>query len=199
MQEQDNPPEEWRPVPGWEDIYSVSNLRRIRRDIGGLGTWPGRILIGHERNGAQCLISGSRREELSVARLVQQAFPILTPGEEWQPVIGYEGCYEVSNLGRIRSLKSRSGRPRQRLLKSHSFNRDYARVLLFRNGSGQTHAVHRLVAKAFLGPVPEGKEVNHKDGMKANNRTQNLEYVTAAENISHARHLGLARRGERRQ
>ncbi len=73
--------------------------------------------------------------------------------------------------------------------------RGYLRVKF----AGRLHCVHRLVAVAFLGPVPAGKEVNHKDGDKLNNRPENLEYVTRSQNMLHANEKGLApkRKGDR--
>ena len=60
-----------------------------------------------------------------------------------------------------------------------------------KNGQRVMRSVHRLVAEAFIGPCPEGLEVNHKNGQKQDNRPENLEYVTTAENLSHARTTGL--------
>lgn len=100
--------------------------------------------------------------------------------EEWLPVVGFEGKYEVSNLGRIRSLRS------GRLLHIGSPSRGYPRIML---GQKATR-VHRVVAAAFLGPCPPGKEVNHKNGIKNDPRLDNLEYVTRSENILHAVKIG---------
>ncbi len=192
MQEQDNPPEEWRPVPGWERIYSVSNLGRIRREVGVQGSWAGRILISHERNRTQVLEHGGRREQTSAIRLVEKAFPDDRPDEEWRPVVDYEGWYEVSNLGRVRGLRTNFGRARRRVLKCGK-RKAYPTAWLSKDNTVQSHFVHRLVAAAFIGPRPPGEQVNHKDGVGTNNRPQNLEYVTASENQLHALGLGLAR------
>lgn len=101
------------------------------------------------------------------------------PTEEWKPVVGYEGLYEVSSLGRVRS--------RQGLLRQSLANR-YPSVHLSRDGKQATHRVHRLVASAFI-PNPDGREtVNHIDGDRTNNAALNLEWVTTSENVRHAHH-----------
>lgn len=110
-------------------------------------------------------------------------------GEEWREIPGLEGTgYEVSNLGRVRSIvlmvgsKDRRGYPTASLRRvSDAFGE--------RNGSAWN--VHVLVARAFLGRRPAGLEVNHKDGCLTNNRADNLEYVTHLENCRHAHRLGL--------
>jgi hypothetical protein len=107
--------------------------------------------------------------------------------ENWLPVPGYEGHYEVSDLGRVRSLKP----GRQRVLESQS-DRGYRRVALSLNAAEWRPRVHQLVALAFLGPAPEGLEVCHRDGVRDNNVPSNLKYGTSAENradaIAHGTH-----------
>lgn len=106
--------------------------------------------------------------------------------EEWRPVVGYEGQYEVSNLGRVRSLarEVKNGRGvrrlRERILKPRRRNQyGHAGVVL----TGQRHrTVHSLVAEAFIGPRPEGLEVRHLNGDRTDNRATNLAYGTRSEN-----------------
>jgi len=119
--------------------------------------------------------------------------------ERWLPVVGYEGIYDVSNLGRIRRMKKGPGALVGRILKESLGDCGYMDVGLHKDGSQHTVKVHRLVSAAFLGECPDGKEVNHRDGVKPNNAATNLEYVTQSENALHAYRNGLkvAVHGER--
>jgi len=97
--------------------------------------------------------------------------------EIWRPALGYEAYCEVSSHGRVRDMRTKELRP-QRLLKG------YPGVTI--NGIKKTVTVHSLVAAAFIGPRPEGKQVNHKDGVKTYNYWKNLEYMSSKENIKHS-------------
>ena len=102
--------------------------------------------------------------------------------EEWRSIPGYPE-YEASSLGRIRSLKS----GKARIIKQHSHCKGYLRAAL-KNENGKYHCIcsHRYIALAFI-PNPEGlPEVNHKNGKKADNRPENLEWVTSSYNHLHA-------------
>lgn len=104
--------------------------------------------------------------------------------ERWVQITGYEGLYEVSDMGRVRSLKraTTSGR----ILKQCKGHGGYSKVSLSRNNKRKTYAVHRIVATAFV-PMVNGKnEVNHINGDKRDNRADNLEWCTRAENEMHA-------------
>lgn len=112
--------------------------------------------------------------------------------EIWKDVVGYEGFYEVSNLGRVRSLREHV--PKGKILTPFD-NGGYDRVTFRINYKQKNLLVHRLVAKAFI-PNPCNKEVvNHKDGNKKNNCVSNLEWVTKEENTVHAIALGLRPKG----
>lgn len=98
--------------------------------------------------------------------------------ELWRPVVGYEGLYEVSNLGRVKGRKG--------FIKPKIGRNGYARTDLWKDGRRYRPSIHRLVAQTFL-PNPETKpQVNHLDGNKLNNAVSNLEWCTAQENILHA-------------
>ena len=114
--------------------------------------------------------------------------------EEWRAIPGYEGLYEVSSEGRVRSLdrvisctRSDSAGPFGRDLQGRELKQSTDRtgrlsVNLSRNGRARKRRVHTLVAEAFVGPRPEGLEVCHGDGDPSNNRVSNLRYGTASEN-----------------
>lgn len=109
--------------------------------------------------------------------------------EIWKPVPGYEEWYKVSNHGRVMSFKRW---PDGRLKKPSQIRSGYFTVGFTRRGITKTVYVHQVVAEAFIGPCPEGMQINHIDGDKANNRAENLEYVTPRENLKHAKdELGM--------
>ena len=114
--------------------------------------------------------------------------------EIWKSVDGYEGLFEVSSFGRVRSVQKRDRRGhlhKSRIMKQQMSKTGYRIVTFTVNGKGSTKKVHRLVATAFL-PNPENKpEVNHLDGNTCNNNVSNLEWATPSENILHSfRELG---------
>ena len=111
--------------------------------------------------------------------------------EEWRSVVGYEGWYEVSNLGRIRNVKKRQGTVVGRMMSPSTNRHGYSYVCLRQDNEQKTALVHRGVMAAFVGPCPDGLETNHKDGIKGNCQRSNLEYTTSSENQRHAYRLGL--------
>lgn len=112
--------------------------------------------------------------------------------EQWRPVLGYEGYYEVSDFGRVRSLDriGAQGRRYQGTILAQMRGRTgYRQVNL--HCSGQvTHLVHRLVLLAFAGPAPEGMEVRHRNGDRADNTLANLAWGTHLENMRDQREHG---------
>jgi hypothetical protein len=105
--------------------------------------------------------------------------------EIWKDVPNYEGHYQVSNLGRVKSLKS----GKDKILKPKGNGRGYLQVGLRKEGERKFFLIHRLVMLLFVGE--SDLEVNHKNGIKADNRLENLEYCTRSENMTHAYSIGL--------
>lgn len=114
--------------------------------------------------------------------------------EIWKDIEGWEGLYQISTLGRIKTLprtvkagsKNKLRTTKKRILKGHINYRGYAQTTLLDGKRKQRIAVHRLVGFAFI-PQIKGKDfINHKNGIKADNRLENLEWVTAQENKDHS-------------
>jgi hypothetical protein len=115
--------------------------------------------------------------------------------EQWKPVVGYEGFYEVSNQGRIRSVDRITNSSirhndhvvkKGKMLKLNLKRGGYLAVDLSKENVKKTKTVHRIVAEAFI-PNPEDKyTVNHINGNKSDNRVENLEWATSSENSIHA-------------
>ena len=119
-------------------------------------------------------------------------------GESWRPVVGYEGLYEVSDHGRVRSITrevtyktGRSCAIKGRLRALTPDAQGYLHVSLSRSGVVKHFYVHRLVGEQFV-PNPTGlPEINHEDRDKSNNTSGNLTWVTRLGNVEHARKSGL--------
>lgn len=117
--------------------------------------------------------------------------------EIWKDVFGYEGLYQVSNLGRVKSLERKvwngySYRTQKSKIISYSINsHGYVIVNLYKNNDRKHYQIHRLVAIAFIENPEYKPEVNHKDGIKINCYESNLEWCTHSENNIHSyRELG---------
>lgn len=119
--------------------------------------------------------------------------------ELWKDVRGYEGFYQVSSIGRVKSLERVGYGGRifpERILKQNPDSYGYPFVGLHKNGQSKTRCVHRLVAEAFIPNPLHLKEVNHKDENKWNNHVLNLEWCTTKYNLTYGHRLDCAR-GER--
>jgi len=129
--------------------------------------------------------------------------------EEWRAVVGYEGSYQVSSLGRVRSLDrvvlcapGRWGRAYKRrcpstILKQYQEVGGYPKVNLHLGERQISVNVHRLAAEAFFGECPEGKEASHLDGDRGNNAKSNLLWETRSENHRRKRAHGTSLQGSR--
>lgn len=94
--------------------------------------------------------------------------------EEWKDIEGYEGLYQVSNLGRVKSLWF----DKEKILKAYKNRYGYLCIGLCKYGKKKTYKIHRLVASAFIENSNNYPEVNHKDEVKTNNNVNNLEWCT---------------------
>lgn len=108
---------------------------------------------------------------------------INTTNEVWK-TIAEKPLYSVSNLGRIRRDVPSRTHP-SGILKP-GFRKGYAFVTFYAAGIQYKKQVHTLVAEAFIGPRPDGHQINHKNGVKHDNRSDNLEWITASQNIRHS-------------
>ena len=107
--------------------------------------------------------------------------------EIWKDVLGYEGIYQCSSLGRVKSLSriDKSGHNRKEIIrKLHSDEFGYLRVPLYKDGKCKNKQVHRLVWETFNGKIPEDMQVNHINEIKSDNRLSNLNLMTCKENIN---------------
>lgn len=114
--------------------------------------------------------------------------------EVWKDVVGHEGLYEVSNLGRIRSLpRITTSRPMKGKLLSTATKdtKRYEKVCLSYNGNYKYYKVHQVVARAFIDNPENKPQINHIDGNRHNNKVDNLEWVTSTENNSRAKKHGM--------
>lgn len=107
--------------------------------------------------------------------------------EQWKDITGYEGIYQISNFGRVKSLARYTIQKHyleEKILNQHENKKidGYMVVDLYKDGKRKKFYVHRLVAQEFIGNIPEGYEIDHKDINKKNNNVNNLKIVTHKEN-----------------
>lgn len=123
--------------------------------------------------------------------------------EEWKDIAGYEGLYQVSTLGRVKSLARISAQGHQLLekyLKPRRCTTGYFQVCLSKNGNLAYKDIHRLVAQAFIPNLENLPQVNHKDESRTNNCVDNLEWCTAKYNANYGtrnERVAEARKGQR--
>ena len=99
--------------------------------------------------------------------------------EAWADIKGYEGLYEISNCGRVRSLKNNI------LLKPHKDTKGYYQAFIYKDGKRKCYLIHRLVAQAFIPNPLNLKEINHKDENPLNNNADNLEWCNRKYNVNY--------------
>ena len=114
--------------------------------------------------------------------------------EVWKDIPNYEGLYQVSDHGRVKSLK-RERVVKDKILNSYLDRYGYSRLFLCKEGKRKTVYIHQLVAMTFLNHIPNGHEivVDHIDNDKSNNRIENLQLITQRENVSKDRKIGTSK------
>lgn len=118
----------------------------------------------------------------------------------WKPVTGYQDIYEVSDAGRVRSLRridARGWRRKSVLLRPVTHKSGLRYVIFCKHGKMRTHKIHRLMLEAFVSPCPEGMECRHLNGNPADNRLENLCWGTHKENMQDKHRHGTQPYGEK--
>lgn len=105
--------------------------------------------------------------------------------EVWKPIPNFEGLYDVSNFGRVKSLPRNGTISKSRILKPLKKKSGYLDIVLQKNGKRTYKHIHQIVALTFIPNPLDKPQVNHKDGNKYNNHVNNLEWNTASENLNH--------------
>jgi len=141
----------------------------------------------------------SKREiKMKLFKTIKRKILKLWYPEKWKPIKNYEGLYEISNYGRVRSLdrtiKHPTGKDNKRyghIMKLKINKSGYYHIGLRKEGKRKWFTVHRLLALAFIENSKAKNQINHIDGIKTNNNIKNLEWVTIQENHDHAWNTGL--------
>ena len=196
--------EQWAKIPEYPD-YEISNNAEIFR-VG--KTKRIQIKVCADKGSVYACLKGPKgSHQVNVKRILNMCFEDHVykdhevddlPGEVWRDVVGWENSHEVSNLGRIRT-KERTRASKQgsvsyvvpKIKETYLDEDGYERVCLYEDNRNKLLGVHRIVAEAFV-PNPENlPQVNHKNGLKADNSESNLEWVTGQSNIQHSIEAGL--------
>lgn len=198
----------WKDIPGYEGLYQLSTLDRVKR----VSRYDDRNkflpeMILKPKLNRKCIMYGLTKDKkinyLNLKYIRNLTFPTEKSfNSEWKPVIGFEEYYEVSNGGGVRSKEYEeivNGKHVHRYPKDlkQFINTDGYYVVKLRDN--KHHAVHRLVAEAFVDNMDNLPEVDHIDANRKNNNYTNLRFVTHRDNIRHTIELGNRLLGNTRE
>lgn len=197
--------EQWSKIPEFPN-YEISNFGEIFR-VGKTKRTPVKVSANKGYLYASLAYAQNKSKQVNVKRIMDMCFEDHVfkdyscedlEGEIWKDVVGWEESHEVSNLGRIRTkdrvMSSRGGSEAhvtQKIKKTYFDKDGYERVSLYEDNRTKLLGVHRIVAEAFI-PNPDNlPQVNHINGIKADNNAENLEWISNKGNIRHSIQLGL--------
>lgn len=212
QEEVDNLDEIWKPLKDYIDYYLISNTGKVKslRRNRLLKCTPKNTVIlcvdyeSQEVTINELLLKNFEKYEILYAptkRCEKQFEDNIIEGELWKPMLNYEDLYEVSNLGRIKSVTrnnidsiGRNVQRRSQIIKSIPKKIGYCFINVYRDGKRYKYNTHKIVALTWI-PNPENKyTINHINGVKHDNRVENLEWCTVKENVHHAIATGLSKR-----
>lgn len=152
-------------------------------------------------NGYFSVYRNDKKKQLNLAKLMVKYFnkTVDLPGEIWYDIKNYEGLYAISNFNRIKSLPKKTNNSSaeyvsvEKIMKPTKTKFGYLVVNLRKDNVGKSISVHRIVATAFIDNPDNLLAVNHINGVKTDNRVENLEWCTLSENTKHAFRTGLSK------
>lgn len=127
-----------------------------------------------------------KEKEKRVWEIIDLEIKMLNKNEKWKDIKGYEGLYQISNIGRVRSINYHRKIGMKRIIKPWKAGDGYLQIHLYKNGKREKRYIHRLVAEAFLSNPNSESEVNHKDENKTNNCVENIEWCNHLYNCKYS-------------
>ena len=176
----------WKNIPGYEGLYQISSKKRIKNIKTGKCKTSNISKVSLSKNGKSKSTTIKYLYKISFRTFNNKNVyirPFNLNNEEWKDIKEYEGLYQISNYGRVKSLYHN----KERILKPHLTKTNYYQIGLSKNGITKQHYIHRLVAKAFVqnDDIDNKTIINHKDENQKNNHYTNLEWCTQEYNINY--------------
>ena len=176
----------WKNIPGYEGLYQISSKKRIKNIKTGKCKTSNISKVSLSKNGKSKSTTIKYLYKLSFRTFNNKNVyirPFNLNNEEWKDIEGYDGLYQISNYGRVKSLHY----SKEKILKQTLTKTNYYQIRLSKNGITKQHYVHRLVAKMFVynNDIDNKTIINHKDENPMNNHYTNLEWCTQEYNINY--------------